>query len=201
MILAITTATAACSIALIDDDEIVAEEHVVVGRGHAERLVPMIAALPNRGRADAIMVDCGPGSFTGVRVGLAAARALALAWSVPLSGFSTLALIAAGIEEGGDGTVGIATQGGHGELFVETFSRNPLATSNDLRSLTPEDAAQWMTMPLVAGSGAEAVIALRGSGRALDALPRAANVRLLPPAMRARAPSPIYGRPPDAVPQ
>ncbi len=42
--------------------------HDVVGRGHAERLVPMIAALPDGGRAERILVDCGPGSFTGIRV-------------------------------------------------------------------------------------------------------------------------------------
>ncbi|MBA3898514.1 MAG: tRNA (adenosine(37)-N6)-threonylcarbamoyltransferase complex dimerization subunit type 1 TsaB, partial [Sphingomonadaceae bacterium] len=54
MILAIETASAACSVALIDGSTIVAAAHEVVGRGHAERLLPMIAALPGGGRADAI---------------------------------------------------------------------------------------------------------------------------------------------------
>ncbi|WP_016744608.1 tRNA (adenosine(37)-N6)-threonylcarbamoyltransferase complex dimerization subunit type 1 TsaB, partial [Rhizorhabdus wittichii] len=93
--LVIDTATAACSVALIEDGAIVAEAHDVVGRGHAERLMPMIAALPGGGRADSILVDCGPGSFTGVRVGLAAARALALGWGVPVHGYSSMAAIAA----------------------------------------------------------------------------------------------------------
>ena len=75
MILVIDTATAACSVALLDGDRVFAERHEVVGRGHAERLVPMIAELPDGGRAEAILVDVGPGSFTGIRVGLAAARA------------------------------------------------------------------------------------------------------------------------------
>ena len=55
----------------------------------------MIAALPEHGRADSIAVALGPGSFTGIRVGLAAARALAFAWGAELTGYPTLDLIAA----------------------------------------------------------------------------------------------------------
>ena len=95
--LVIETASPACSIALIRGDALVAERHEVVGRGHAERLVPAIAELlaETEARPDTILVDCGPGSFTGVRVGLAAARALGFAWSARVHGCSSLALIAA----------------------------------------------------------------------------------------------------------
>ena len=93
--LVIETATSACSVALFDDDALVVYDAAVVGRGHAERLMPMIAALPNGGRADRIWVDCGPGSFTGIRVGIAAARGLGFGWGVPVQGFSSMALIAA----------------------------------------------------------------------------------------------------------
>src|ERR1700712_731470 len=93
--LVIETATAACSVALIEDGRVVAPMHEIVGRGHAERLVPMIAELPRGGRADAILVDVGPGSFTGIRVGIAAARGLGLGWGIPVHGYSSLALIAA----------------------------------------------------------------------------------------------------------
>ena len=86
--LVIDTATAACSVALIAGDQVIDRRHEVVGRGHAERLVPMIAELglggPGGGRAERILVDCGPGSFTGIRVGIAAARGLAIGWGVPV---------------------------------------------------------------------------------------------------------------------
>ena len=85
-LLAIETATEACSVALFEDGQLRAHAHELVGRGHAERLIPMIGELPDRGRAETILVDCGPGSFTGVRVGLAAARGLGLAWAAPIHG-------------------------------------------------------------------------------------------------------------------
>src|SRR3546814_1758678 len=71
-----------------------ARRHAIVGRGHAERLLPLIADFPDKGRADRIAVDIGPGSFTGVRIGLAAARALSFAWGAALTGYSTLSIIA-----------------------------------------------------------------------------------------------------------
>jgi tRNA threonylcarbamoyl adenosine modification protein YeaZ len=103
MLLVIDSATAACSAALIDGSKIVSERHEVIGRGHAERLIPMIQELLDGRRPHAILVDCGPGSFTGVRVGLAAAHGLAIGWGVPLSGYSSLAAIAAGANLDGTG--------------------------------------------------------------------------------------------------
>ena len=98
-VLAIETATEACSIALFNAGQLVANRHETIGRGHAERLVPMIRNLPSHGRADEIRVSLGPGSFTGTRIGLAAARALALAWNAKVFGFPTLALVAVGAAE------------------------------------------------------------------------------------------------------
>lgn len=196
MLLVIDSATAACSAALLDDaGGLAGERHELVGRGHAERLLPMIADLLDGRRADAILVDCGPGSFTGVRVGLAAAHGLAIGWGVPLSGFSSMAAVAAAT---GAGTV--ALHGGHGQFFVQSFAHDPLRPIDDLRSLLPEDAAAALGDGLVAGSGAEALVTLRGRGAARDALPRAADARLLPAALRGLPPRPIYGRAPDARP-
>jgi tRNA threonylcarbamoyl adenosine modification protein YeaZ len=197
MQLVIESATAACSVALVDGHELLDERHEIVGRGHAERLVPMIAELLGGRRPEAILVDCGPGSFTGVRVGLAAAHGLAIGWRVPLAGFSSLALLAATAEQP---SVAAALLGGHGELFVQSFGGDPLAPLDALRSLPPEAAAAAIVAPLVVGSGAEALVASRGFGEWHDIVPRAADARLLPFLLRALQPKPIYGRAPDAKP-
>ena len=198
MLLVIDSATAACSVALLEGARSIEERHEVVGRGHAERLVPMIAELLGGRRPDAILVDCGPGSFTGVRVGLAAAHGLSIGWNVPLTGYSSMALIAAGAA---GGEIAVALQGGHGQLFVQSYGRDPLMPLDELRSLTPEDAAQVVAAAMVIGSGAETLVAARGYGEALDALPRAGDAGLLTPELRSLPAKPIYGRAPDARPQ
>ena len=197
MLLVIDSATAACSAALIDGEALIGERHELVGRGHAERLLQIVAELLDGRRPDAILVDCGPGSVTGVRVGLAAAHGLAIGWGVPLAGYSSMAVVAAA--SGIDGAV-IALQGGHGELFVQSYGGAPLRPLDALRSLAPAAAARAAGALTVVGSGAEAVAAARGSSEWRDALPRAADARLLPPELRDLPARPIYGRAPDAKP-
>ena len=197
MLLVIESATAACSVALIDGDTLIDRREEIVGRGHAERLVPMIAELLGGRRPRSVLVDCGPGSFTGVRVGLAAAHGLAIGWGVPLRGYSSMAAIAAPSEAD---EIAVALHGGHGQLFVQTYVREPLAARDSLRSLLPEEAAAAIDAQFVLGSGAEALVKVRGYGQALDALPYAAHARLLPLPLRSLDPRPIYGRAPDAKP-
>ena len=198
MLLVIESATAACSVALIGGDgTLIDERHEIVGRGHAERLVPMIEDLIGDRRPAAILVDCGPGSFTGLRVGLAAAHGLAIGWGVPLAGYSSMALIAAG---GGERDLAVALTGGHGELFVQSYGGDPLRPLDALASLSPEAAAERIGAGLVLGSGAKALVAARGSGRWADALPRAAYAWALPEKLRSLPARPIYGRAPDAKP-
>jgi tRNA threonylcarbamoyladenosine biosynthesis protein TsaB len=198
MLLAIETATSACSVALFDGDRLVAATHEEVGRGHAERLIMMIAALPGGGRADAISVGCGPGSFTGVRVGIAAARALALGWGAPVHGYPTFALIAAGANGAAD-QIGVAIDGGHGELFCATYSTSPLAELVPLAALSL-DAAVAALPACIVGNAAARVVGQRGHGTVLAGDANAANVLRLPQRLQHLPPSPIYGRPPDARP-
>jgi tRNA threonylcarbamoyl adenosine modification protein YeaZ len=198
--LVIECVSAACSAALIEaDGALVGERHELVGRGHAERLVPMIAELLESRVPDAILVDCGPGSFTGLRVGLAAAQGLAIGWKVPLAGYSAPALLAAMAQSQG-GRVAAAVQGGHGEIFVQSFAGDPLQPVDALRSLPPHEAARQISAPVVVGSGASALVEARGFGEAIDLLPRASAAWLLPTALRSLPPQPIYGRAPDARP-
>jgi tRNA threonylcarbamoyladenosine biosynthesis protein TsaB len=198
--LAIDTATAACSVALFDDRELVAGDWQLLGRGHAEALVPMIAALPGKGRADRIAVALGPGSFTGVRVGLAAARALALAWGSQAAGYPTMNLIAAmARDRDGPRPVLAAMTGGHGEWFVAGFDTEGRCDL-ELASLRPDAAAAASPVELVAGSEAHALVERRGHGTALDILPDARAFGLLRPGDLLVSLAPLYGRPPDAKP-
>lgn len=193
----IETATAACSVALIAGGQIVARRHETVGRGHAERLVPMIAELPGGGRASRILVDCGPGSFTGIRVGLAAARALALGWGVPVAGFSATALVAAAALRETAAPLVVVMEGGHGEVFMEGFDAS-FATTDPVASLRPEAALAMLAGRPAIGSGVRWLAALAPAVATRQALPDAADAILLPAARTALAPVPLYGRAPDA---
>lgn len=197
MILAIDTSTPACTVALIDGEGIVrARRDEVIGRGHAERLVPLIAELIAGHVPTRIVVGTGPGSFTGLRIGIAAAHGLAIGWDIPLAGMSSLALTAAGAP--GDGPVAVAMAGGHGELFVQQFERPGLKPVGEPVSLTPEAAAARIDAAVVVGSGAARLVEARGHGEAIDLLPEATNAWRLPEALRSLAATPAYARAPDA---
>ena len=206
MLLAIDTATAACSVALIEGGEVRHAARELVGRGHAERLVPMVEALLAEAGGvvpHAILVDCGPGSFTGVRVGLAAAIGMGLGWGVPVTGCSSMALVAAArfAADPALDACAVALTGGHGELFVQRFATRPFTALSKLVSLPPAEAAAHTPDILVAGSGATALVAARGHGEGVGVLPDAADAALLPDPFRTLEPKPIYGRPPDAKPK
>lgn len=196
MILAIDTSTAACSAALFDaDGACVAAADEQIGRGHAERLVPMLDALLAGRRADAILVGVGPGSFTGIRVGIAAAQGLAIGWGCELKGMSSLALIAAGARPAGE--VAAVVDGGHGELFVQQFGNGGAAVS-DLFNLPPAEAAARVDAPLVVGPAAARLVEARGSGEAIAAWPSARNALAVAAELRSLPPKPVYARAPDA---
>ena len=105
LILAIDTALDACAAAVLDTEtaELRAQESLPIKRGHAESLMPLIARVMQSANLaftalDRIAVTVGPGSFTGLRVGISAARGLALAAERPAVGLTTLSAYAAAVE-------------------------------------------------------------------------------------------------------
>lgn len=185
--------------ALFDNSALISGSYAVLGRGHAERLVPMIAQLPGKGHAERILVSLGPGSFTGVRIGIAAAQGLGLAWNAPVLGYPTLALVAAMARKAYPGeAVKVCMTGGHGEWFVQEFSGQGLPVAA-LSSLAP-DIARAATGPqqIAAGSKAAELQQHRCGGVALDILPDAREAMALPEALLTSTLAPIYGRAPDA---
>jgi tRNA threonylcarbamoyl adenosine modification protein YeaZ len=198
MILAFDTSSAACTAALFDGaGACVARRDEMIGRGHSERLVPMLDELLEGRKADRILVGVGPGSFTGIRVGVAAAQGLAIGWDAKLGGMSSLALTAASADAPGE--IAVAVSGGHGELFVQEFDRG--AAKSVLRNLSPEDAADLIKAERVVGTGAKALGGARGWGEASDAWPSAANALALREDLRGLPARPIYARAPDARPR
>lgn len=196
MILAIDTSTAACTAALFDGGgECIGRRDELIGRGHAERLAPMLAELLDGRQAEEILVGVGPGSFTGIRVGIAAAHGLAIGWDARLHGLSSLALLAASAGTGG--AIAAAMTGGHGELFIQEFDSG-LHPESELLNLPPALAAAEVSADCVAGPGAAALVEARGRGRAIEAWPSASQALRLPEPLRRLAPSPLYARAPDA---
>jgi len=197
MLLVIDTSTAACTTALFDEaGACLASRNEIIGRGHAERLVPMIDELMAGRRASRIAIGVGPGSFTGIRVGIAAAQGLAIGWGAEVSGMSSLGLLAASIET--EGSVVAAMDGGHGELFVQAFDGMTLEPRSDFSSLLPTAGSLAGDVDLVVGPGAQKLVDARGWGTAIEGWPSAENAPRLPLELRSLPARPIYGRAPDA---
>jgi tRNA threonylcarbamoyl adenosine modification protein YeaZ len=134
------------SLALFDDGELLAERNEPMSRGHAEAIVPAIAALLNPFggsaiRCDHIVVETGPGSFTGLRVGLSAATALALAWKADLKGVRSTQLVAAAVRSAGRRDELLVALGApRGQVWVEAFAADGLRSLGDAEALSPDEA-------------------------------------------------------------
>jgi tRNA threonylcarbamoyl adenosine modification protein YeaZ len=177
------------SLALIEGGDVLARHDESLDRGHAERLLPAITALlaPFGGaaaRPSRLVLETGPGSFTGLRVGAAAARALALAWGATLSGVrSTLLVAAAAPSHAGDLLVALAAP--RGQIWSERFGPALESRGAPVAETPGALAARLPASLAVAGSGA----ALLGRGEG-DAPAAAAAARL--PASAFEPPALLY---------
>jgi len=217
-ILAIDTALPAVSACVLTEGATTAESEETLGmeRGHAEALIPLIERVMGRveggfSALDRVAVTVGPGSFTGLRVGIAAARAIALAWSIPAVGVSTLAALAAPlILEEAAGIVVVAIDARHGHVFFAAFHSDGGIFLMP-RFASKEDAiAELGDGPLrLAGSGAP-ILAIEAWQRGIAAeivgdriapdINYVARLGLLANPASA-PPRPLYLKAPDAKPQ
>jgi tRNA threonylcarbamoyladenosine biosynthesis protein TsaB len=215
-LLAIDTAGPACAVAILRDGEMLARASEAIGRGHAERLMPMTeAALAEAGIAltdlDRIAVTTGPGSFTGVRVGVAAARGLALALDIPAVGIGSLdALIFPTEREGSTGTVIATLDARRGEVYALARDLASHATLLEARALPAAALASMLEdarEPLIlVGAGAPiAAAAFAGRELTIAAMPEYPEItdvaRLGLAGTDLAPPAPHYARAADAKPQ
>lgn len=209
LLLALDASGAAISVAIVRDGELLAHHHEALARGHAERLPPALAStLAAAGTApaalDAIAVTVGPGSFTGIRVGLAAARGLGFALGRPVLGITTLEAVAHGLDE--------ATRGGRPVLALIDSKRADVFAQRFAADLAPLEAPQAVpiasigdlaTPPLVVTGDAAALLSPRAGVLLAPAAPDARIVAALAASRWARGEEmpavPLYLRPPDAT--
>jgi tRNA threonylcarbamoyladenosine biosynthesis protein TsaB len=217
-ILAIDTALPACSACVFDSDAAapISAESIPMARGHAEALLPLMERVIAHAEGgfsslDRIAVTVGPGSFTGIRVGLSAARAIAVARRIPVAGVSTLAALAAPlILEGDRGTVVAAINALHGNVYVTGYGPGGRTILSSRHTAVRDAVRALGAGPLrLTGSGAP-MLAIEAWSMGLQAevvgdriAPDIAYVaRLGLAADPASAPvRPLYLKLPDAKPQ
>jgi tRNA threonylcarbamoyladenosine biosynthesis protein TsaB len=189
--------------------------------GHAERLVPMIDEVMSQAGVsfadiDRLAVTVGPGTFTGTRIGIAAARGLALAIGIAMVGASSLAVMAEvaaaklGPQEAAQDLM-VAVDARRGEVYVQLFGARARDVLSPPLLLPVEEAAQFGgSRPLViVGSGAAAVAETatragrQATARLADLLPEASALAALAVELAPAAEplAPLYLRAPDAKPQ
>ena len=217
-VLAIDTALEACSAAVLDTEQaaVTAHESLPMVRGHAEALIPLIARVLEKAGLDfaalaRIAVTTGPGSFTGLRVGIAAARGIALASGKPAVGLSTLAAYAAPLIAADDTLPVVSViDARHDHVYLQVFG--PGGRTIVAPRLAPLREALRVAAtgaPRLIGTAASILAAAWPAGERAPSLvdPRRAPdidwvARLGAAAVETGlAPKPLYLRAPDAQPQ
>ncbi len=190
VVLGLDTTGKACACALVDDGRILAHTSELIGRGHAERLAPMVADLLKAAQLtvadiDQIAVCTGPGSFTGLRVALAFAKGMALPRKIPVIGISALEVHAARHDPTQNKRLIVFTDVRRGELCFQLFE-NGLALTPALTEKADEARAfmdaQEAEIIELSGSVSAALLAWLSMDASPESHPAA----------------PLYSRPPDA---
>ncbi len=216
-ILAIDTALEVCAAAVFDSTtgQTLATETLPMARGHAEALMPQIARVMDTAHSefadlDRIVVTVGPGSFTGLRVGISAARGLALAAGRPAIGLSTLSALAAPhVAARGHEAIITAIDARNGQVYLQIFAPNGTTTVAPRLELASDAVRMAVMEPtVITGSGAPLIAA----NWPADAPAPRIDTRVAPDIgwiarLGAAAlddgapPKPLYLRRPDARPQ
>jgi tRNA threonylcarbamoyladenosine biosynthesis protein TsaB len=205
IVLGLDTALPACSVAVIRGEKVLARLSEPMTRGHQERLAPMVQeamaeAAIGFDALDRIGVTVGPGSFTGLRVGLAFAKGLALALDLPCVGIGSLEALAASVDR--HGRTAAAIDAKRGQVYLQLFEDG--APLLEPEALELGDAAMRMRgVGRLVGSGAPLLHAFAPEAEIVDlhVADAVAVARLAAEAHELPAPQPIYLRPPDARPQ
>ena len=218
-ILALDAAGSACSAAVWAEAGVVARRFEVMRRGQSERLVPMIQDVMSEAgfdfaALDAIAVTLGPGGFTGVRIGLATARGLALACGLPVLGLSSFLTVAAAVPdvERQDRRLAVMLDAKRSDLYLQVFGSDlvPLAEPS---CVAPADLAARLPAGRLVLAGDAVAQGLAGLGGArneqflISAAPEQADAAILAglaadlplPDPEAPWPRPLYLRPPDVT--
>lgn len=212
IILAFDTSTAACSAAVWRDGVILARRFAPMARGQSEALVPMIVAVMAEAglsydALSLIGVTVGPGAFTGVRIGLATARAMGLAANRPVAGLLTTEAIAHNVplSEREHRTLMVTIDAKRADVFVQPFG-DDLTPLGEVRGVLPEAVpGLGYPSPLLVGDGAARVgpylpeAALSNALGVPDAAVVAAVLAEKWASGQALPPEPVYLRPPDVT--
>lgn len=215
-ILAFDTACGGCSAAVWRDGIVLAQRQEAMKHGQAEALMPMLVAVMAEARLpftalDRLAVTVGPGSFTGVRVGLAAARGLALAASLPIVGLTTSETFALAVLLGagppGTGVILSAVDARRSDVFLQAFCAATHQPLSEIEAVEPGEVPAWLERHALTPEDCRLV----GDGAdQISGVERVASLSLLPdPVVLARLaagrtpqdapPSALYIRPPDVA--
>ena len=202
MILAIDTCLFACSAAVVQDGAVLAGRVEPMSRGHQERLAPLVAEVMAEAggvgfdQLDRIAVTIGPGSFTGLRVGLAFAKGLSAALAIPAVGVGSLEALA----QPHKGRVFAVLDAKRGQVYLQAFADGAAVSAPDALPIETAAARVAELAPdILVGTGAALLAEMRPSAQAIviDHADPAA-IAAIGAARAPTPPRPLYLRAPDA---